>query len=309
MGPSKRQINDVSQVDLTTDPRVSRRQQAESLAAIVTQSPEFLQLLATANKRRTEHFDAHTDRESWRAVVYTIQVMWNSGKYTDAEAEHHLSQIISSSQQYASPHARAWLGLDEDSRSEEVVDSHPFPADLLGRLVDHFAKVMTSATAPSNEARDILASIRTASPPPPPPPPRAMTEADAMNESLRMARAVELVEAMMTAQGAVDPTLADAYLESLHLCRISAKGDGRCGMTVVALQSMSTGGPMDTDSALQMINAKITTLSSRTRPLSSKQVDFTTPQWKVKGVRRNTSTTCEQQRTHTSTLDKCSSWH
>ena len=256
----------MSQVDLTAEPEVSRRHQAETLAAVVTETPFFVDLLATANKRRTEQFDVHTDREAWRAVVYTIQVMWNAGKYTDAEAEHHLAQIISSSQQYASPHARAWLGLDEDSRSEEVVKSNPFPADLLGRLVDHFAKVMTTTVDPSDQARELLASVATKkAATPPPSPPRPMTEADAINESLRMARAVELVEAMMTAQGAVDPTLADAYLASLHLCRISAKGDGRCGMTVVALQSMTTGGPMDTDSALQLINAKIATLSPADR--------------------------------------------
>ena len=231
--PSPRQNHYVSQVALTTDTGISRRQQAENFATAVTQSPFFQALLATANRLRTEQFDIHTDREAWRAVIYTIKVMWNAGKYTDAEAEHHLAQIISSSRQYASRHARAWLGLNEESRSDAhaATDSNPFPfpTDLMGRLIDHFVTVMRPTVNTGDQAQVLVASISAnwqETPPPPPEPLRALTEAEAMQESLQMARSTALVGAILTAHGAVDPTLTQ-----LHLCRISVKGDGKCGMT------------------------------------------------------------------------------
>ena len=245
------------------NPATAPQTTAETLADSATQSPYFVALLARADKRRTEQFPGDTDRETWLTVTNTIKVMWSAGRYTDAEAEHHLAQIISSSKQYASLHVRAWLGLDEDSGPS---DSSPYPADLLGRLIDHFAKVMN--TSNSDQEPDFLASLNTngaSTPPPAPQVAKVATEEEAIQESLKTARATTLVEEMMTAQGAVDPTLADAYLKSLDLCRIPVRGDGKCGMTVVALQSMGTGGPMDTDTALRSINEKIATLSAADR--------------------------------------------
>ena len=267
-GPSRKPIN-ARAVDPTiasSTPSRRPRRRTETLAAAVSHSPYFAALLATANRRRTEQFPEGTDRAAWHTVVNTIKVMWSAGWYTNAEAEHHLAQVISSSQQHASPYARAWLGLDEDSRLDTVADGNPYPAELLGRLIDHFATVMRPSGEHSARARELLASLdMKGAARPPSPPLRARTEADAIQESLQTARATALVEAMMTAQGAVDPDLADAYLTTMHLCRIPVRGDGKCGMTVVAQQSMRTGGLMNTDTALRSINEKIETLSAADR--------------------------------------------
>jgi exodeoxyribonuclease III len=91
--------------------------------------------------------------------------------------------------------------------------------------------------------------------------PKAMTEQELIEESRRYAQTAAAMEALLKAQGAVDPDTADQFLESINLCRIRVLGDQTCAMTVVALQTMLTGGPLDKAASLNIINATIAGLS------------------------------------------------